>query len=138
MALGKNKAWETASALQLADGGGDIKVWNLAARTLRWAAVTLMLVVIGDQVRTLTDTITVRLDTAAVQRQPACSTNDAVVGGRACAGLAKGRAGRAGRSIREASIWADGSSGRCCLCSNALRPIIRVLSESALARDAVS
>ena len=55
-----------------------------------------MLIIIRNQIRTLTNTIAVRPHTRAVQRHLSCTADDAVARGGAGAGLAFGGAGGAG------------------------------------------
>ena len=100
--------------------------------------VTLVLVVISHKSRPAAHTIAVRADTGAVEAVLARTADDAVSRGGSRARLAERRAWLARRPVAEAAVGAHGTRARRRLRCNALRAVVRVLSEPRLAGQALA
>ena len=97
-----------------------------------------MLIVVGHQSRPTAHTIAIRAHTGAIEAVLARTADDAVSRGGSRARLAERRARLARRPVAEAPVGAHGArAGRRLRC-NALRAVIRVLSEPGLAGQALA
>lgn len=114
------------------------EVRDLALRALGGTTITLVLVVVGDQVRVLAHALAIRRYAAAVQAIGARATDDAVVRRRAVARLTERGALYALCAVTEGLAGANRSPGCGGLCCGALGGIASALRKARLAGNTVA
>ena len=105
---------------------------------MRTLTVALVLVVIRHKGRSAAHAVAVRTNTCAVGGVLARATDNAVARRGPRAGLAERRTRYTGSPIAEATVRAYGPRARRRLRRNAGRLVVGVLSETSLAREALS